>query len=1623
MKKIYATKFKAYKNIRQYSLLALVLMACSFYSYGQSQVPFSSRATYSVNGDFTIIGNANLTEATGSDDMIYVDIDGDPNTVNSSSATVQLTDESGQLIDNTSNIVYAGLYWTGRPPGEEFIVTNPNTGLAKTLKKPVVSINGPSSAGYTEVTANTGDIYYPEGSFNDMYIAFADVTSYVQANGAGEYTVADIALVEGQDNTVGLGIGYYGAWSMVIVYENSTMRSRNIGVFDGYSFKGVPNDPNYELLSYIDLDISGLNTADYVNAQIGVMGAEGDADLAGDALTTQYGGTGDYIQRLSHSTNTTTNFFNSSINVGGSPRTPNGTVYGIDLSKFDLPEVSVVPNQNNLSIQYTATTDKYVIYNLTLAFETVTLPEPPEDATYECLADVPVMEDLIADDICSDTGGTITSVNSETTNASDPCNIIITRTWSFTDSCGDTSVVSQTINLVDTTAPVAPEAPADITVACLTELPADLELEATDNCGDIITAIGEDTIVASTNGGCNQSVIRTWTFSDDCGNTSEISQNITVIDDVAPVFIEEPQDIVYDCDGEQRLPTIDAWVLHNGYALANDNCSDLTWTNNYNSEMPTCNEGVTVEFTATDACGNSISQSATYTILDETGPIIETAPEALVMECNEDYQSTLNTWLASNGGSAATDACSTEVTWSNDFSSDTFNMQACGEDNATTVIFTATDLCGNITTTSSTITVIDVTAPTVPTNVPEDVSVECYDDIPEMINLTATDECVGEITVSGVDTEDNSDPSNIIITRTWTFTDACGNTSEVSQIITVSDITAPVIDSIPADLAFECIDDVPAMEALTAIDNCSGIITSNGTETINDADACNLIITRTWVFTDDSGNSTETTQTITVIDDVAPTAPAAPEDVTVQCSDDVPAMVDLTATDNCGGEITSTGVDTTTSVDTCSSIITRTWSFTDSCGNTSTATQIITVIDTTAPVITNEAADIVTQCDGLEGTPTIDAWVAINAGARAEDNCSDITWTNNYDPSIPSCTNPIEVIFTATDACGNSTSTSATYIVNDETAPVIDTEPQDLVYECNDAENTLQDWLTTNGGAVASDYCSDTITWSNDFDASSMNSTVCGEDNSVTVTFTAVDNCGNAAETTATITIIDETAPTAPTNVPADVTVECDGDVPAMINLTATDECTGDITVAGVDTEDNTDPLNIIITRTWTFSDACGNTTEVSQIITVKDVTSPVVDNVPTDTTYACIDDVPELDTLTATDNCTGILTSDGTETIEDTDSCNVTITRTWMFTDNSGNTTEVTQTISVIDDVAPTAPAAPEDVTIQCSDDVPAMVDLTATDNCGGEITSTGVDTTTSVDTCSSIITRTWSFTDSCGNTSTTTQIITVADTIAPTLVSDFDSEVEINCSELPAIPELEFTDNCSSTVEVEYTEESTSTGAAFENYLVLRDWTVTDSCGNTEVFTQTITVNVQQDIVQVFDDRCTEGGSVDLDSYLEDSSIDGTWIVESGETTINGSTYDPINSEVGATYVFTFTEANGCQNQTSVSILINEDCVEPTCDPIVSSTVTPNGDQWNEYFTVTGLDRCGFVINIEIYNRWGALVYKATDYQNNWNGKNDKGGFGNASNLPTGTYYYIVTLKNSGLKPLTGSIYLGNQ
>jgi len=70
----------------------------------------------------------------------------------------------------------------------------------------------------------------------------------------------------------------------------------------------------------------------------------------------------------------------------------------------------------------------------------------------------------------------------------------------------------------------------------------------------------------------------------------------------------------------------------------------------------------------------------------------------------------------------------------------------------------------------------------------------------------------------------------------------------------------------------------------------------------------------------------------------------------------------------------------------------------------------------------------------------------------------------------------------------------------------------------------------------------------------------------------------------------------------------------------------------------------------------------------------------------------------------------------------------------------------------------------------------------------------------------------------------------------------------------------------------------------------------------------------------------------------------------------------------------------------------------------ITPNGDGINDKFIIPELQRSSDRLldnELQIYNRWGNLVYQAKGYEQNWKGTSPNGKI-----LPAGTYYYILVM-----------------
>ena len=508
-------------------------------------------------------------------------------------------------------------------------------------------------------------------------------------------------------------------------------------------------------------------------------------------------------------------------------------------------------------------------------------------------------------------------------------------------------------------------------------------------------------------------------------------------------------------------------------------------------------------------------------------------------------------------------------------------------------------------------------------------------------------------------------------------------------------------------------------------------------------------------------------------------------------------------------------------------------------------------------------------------------------------------------------------------------------------------------------------------------------------------------------------------------------------DLPQDMVVECDN-IPAAAILTANGGCGTTATVTYNEEQLKTDcDSQYILTRTWVATDTLGNTTTHTQTVTVQDTTAPTFnEELPADITAQC-DNVPEEQTLTAADNC-GDATVAFNETTTDGD-CpgNYTINRTWTATDACGNTTTHNQTVTVQDTTAPTFNGTlPFYIKAEC-DDIPEPTILTASDNCGDATVT--FSETTSERSCPVLyeITRTWTATDSCGNTTTHTQRVDVEDLTPPIVTTVYDSEISVSCAEIPEVPQLEFEDACSSEINIEFEETSTNNGTTAD-YNITRFWIVTDECGNTEVFSQIIFVTVDGTTGGTTDLCIEENFEFDLFSLLSgDYDLDGTWEVTSNNATISGSSFNPSSlldsngnytfEQVQDTYTFAYTSTSNCPTSTEASITLNDLCRALPCGDEegveISKAVTANGDQWNEYFTVTGIEGCGFTTEVEIYNRWGALVYKSVDYQNDWNAFSHDKSIGGSDKVPTGTYYYIVKLKDSGLKPFAGPIYVATK
>jgi uncharacterized repeat protein (TIGR01451 family) len=444
-----------------------------------------------------------------------------------------------------------------------------------------------------------------------------------------------------------------------------------------------------------------------------------------------------------------------------------------------------------------------------------------------------------------------------------------------------------------------------------------------------------------------------------------------------------------------------------------------------------------------------------------------------------------------------------------------------------------------------------------------------------------------------------------------------------------------------------------------------------------------------------TGSST-CTQTITVNDVTPPTISAANQSATADanCQAPVPDYSN-TVSDNCSSNISYTQTPAAGTLVGAGSHTVHieandNSSNNNGTGNTATKDVTFTVNDTTPPSITCPANISVPNTPG-----TCNASVSPGV-PTATDNCDgSVTPVPSRSDNKP-ITDPFPVgtttiHWTATDSAGNSSSC-------DQTVVVLDNENPTITCPANVTTSTDPGTCSANvnpGTATATDNCgsgnSPTVSGTRS-DSQPLNAPY--PKGTTTIHWTATDSSGNSSSCDQTVTVNDNEAPAI--SCPANITRSTDpGTCSANINpgtATATDNC-GSASVSGA--RSDAQPLNApypkgTTTITWTATDSSGNHSSCAQTITVNDTEPPTITcpaNIMTNTEPGTCAAHVFPGTATATDNC-GSTTVTGTRSdgqpLTDTYPKGTT-TITWTATDSSGNHSSCTQTVTVVDNQAPT--------------------------------------------------------------------------------------------------------------------------------------------------------------------------------------------------------------------------------------------------------------------------------------------------------------------------------------------------
>jgi hypothetical protein len=880
--------------------------------------------------------------------------------------------------------------------------------------------------------------------------------------------------------------------------------------------------------------------------------------------------------------------------------------------------------------------------------------------------------DSATTDNCAVTTRTLSLSNFNCTNIG-----LNTVTLSATDATGNIGTRNFTVNVIDSVRPILTTRNVTLYVnnsGGTTLTPAQVILSASDNCNSTLTSSVSQTNFTCANLGSNTVNV---TVTDGANNFRTLTATVTVLDTVRPTVAVQNRTIYLNGSG---LATLTAAQVNNG---TTDNCT-LSATSISKTTFTAADLGLnTIVFTATDNTSNTQTANVIITVLDTVRPVAIAQNRTIYLNASGDA---LVTAAQVNNGSSDNVGVTSLL-----LSRTAFN---CSDLGVNQVTLTVNDISNNSATTTATITVLDTIRPNVIAQ-----------------NLTAYLNGLGTVTIAANQLNNGSTDNCTIATFglsksifvctdrgtnsvVLTVTDGSNNTTTASVTITILDTIRPnVVINNNLNLYLNG----SGVATLTtgqvnngSTDNCGITGLTLSATTFNSSNLGLNVLT--FTATDASSNTRSVSVNVNVLDTTRPVAIAQNATIYLNTS----GLATLTTLQVNNGSSDNVGINTLSlskSTFNCNDRGANTviLSVTDLSNNVSTASAIVTVLDTIRPVIT--AQNLIVYLDGF-GAASITA-NQVNNGTT--DNCGVTSLSLSKTNFTCTDRGNNSVMFSATDASGNVRTAFVNVSVLDTVRPIVIVNNNLNLYLNASGNVSLTTGQVNNG---SSDNCGIT---SLTLSATSFNGSNLGLN---VLTFTATDASSNTRSVSVNVNVLDSTRPNA---IAQNRTIYLNASGTASVTAAQVNNgSTDNVGVTTLSLNTSTFNCNNIGNNTVILSvrDISNNVGTATAVITVLDsirptvnannitvylngignatVTAAQVNNASTDncgitnytlskTNFTCIDRGANIVTLTANDESNNFASATLTITVLDTIKPNLIVNNNLNIYLNASGTASIT--------------------------------------------------------------------------------------------------------------------------------------------------------------------------------------------------------------------------------------------------------------------------------------------------------------------------------------------------------------